>query len=278
MVTLSIITPVYNTPSAYLQEYLNSISKAKINCSYEILLVNDGSTNSDTTAFLSNIKEKHIKIISKENEGVSSARNLGITEAKGEYILFLDSDDVLLEPINNAIAFLEKNKDYDLVYSDTIYFGDQKFYYKKGNFSKFKLIYIANFLNVSTLARSNVAKKYKFDRSLQYAEDYDYWCNISNDGHQFKYLPEPFFMYRRILNGKSLSQVNEESKNHIVEHVKQRHQGLHKLKIEDINEYILNNFRDDKKQLFKLIIILFSPSLFKFLKKKNVFKNDIVVD
>ncbi|SHI48036.1 Glycosyl transferase family 2 [Cruoricaptor ignavus] len=276
MVTLSIITPVYNTPSAYLQEYLNSISKAKINCSYEILLINDGSTSSDTTAFLSNIKEKHIKIISKENEGVSSARNLGITEAKGEYILFLDSDDVLLEPINNAIAFLEKNKDYDLVYSDTIYFGDQKFYYKKGHFSKFRLVYISNFLNISTLFTRKIAENFHFDENLSYAEDYDFWCKIALANFKFKYLPSPIFKYRRILNGQSLSQINENRKKKIASDIRKKYQNKYIPNIEDINEFIINNFKDDKKQLLKLLLIVLLPKFYKILvNKKDTFDSVI---
>lgn len=93
---VSIIIPVYNVEN-YLGECLNSV----INQTYsnlEIILINDGSTDKsgkicDEYALL----DKRIKVIHKKNEGVSSARNMGIDLAKGEYIAFVDSDDLINE-------------------------------------------------------------------------------------------------------------------------------------------------------------------------------------
>lgn len=275
---LSIIIPVYNTPSQYLKDCFRSIQESNMNFDYEVLIINDGSTNEETLALLNNYSERHTIIITKNNNGVSSARNIGINKAQGNYLLFLDADDILLPEINNAIKFLKKNEDFDLVYCDTIYFGDQKFYYKKGRFSIFKLFYIGNFLNISTLIKTNIAKKYSFDESMQYAEDYDFWCRIANDGHNFKYLPKPFFMYRRILDGKSLSQIPSENKNIKNKLLKKKFDVNKIITHETVNQYIINIFKDNKALFVKLTLMLFFPGMFKILLNLKIYRNDYLSD
>lgn len=91
-IKVTIIIPAYNC-SKFIEKSINSAIAGGIN-EIEILVVNDGSTD-NTADIVSNIskKDSRVKLINKENGGSSSARNLGIKEAKGEYIFFLDSDD-----------------------------------------------------------------------------------------------------------------------------------------------------------------------------------------
>ena len=96
-VTLSIIIPVYNV-EAYLRRCLNSILKQNTLIDYEIILVNDGSTDTsgricdDFKSHFPNIQVKHIK-----NSGVAVARNLGIALSNGKFLYFVDPDDYLTE-------------------------------------------------------------------------------------------------------------------------------------------------------------------------------------
>ena len=88
----SIIIPVYNVKS-YLEQCINSVLQQTFE-DFEILLVDDGSTDGSSylcDSFSQN--DKRIRVIHKENGGLSSARNTGLKAAKGEYVLFLDSDD-----------------------------------------------------------------------------------------------------------------------------------------------------------------------------------------
>ena len=106
---ISIVIPIYNT-SKYLRRCINSV----LNQTYtniEIILVDDGSTD-DSPAICDefSLKDGRIKVIHKENGGLSSARNAGIDNATGEYIGFVDSDDyvssqmyeILMDRINNT--------------------------------------------------------------------------------------------------------------------------------------------------------------------------------
>ncbi len=110
--TISVVVPVYNT-SIYLKECLESL----IGQTYkdlEIICINDGSTDNSLEILKEfQKKDNRIKIITQENQGLSTARNKGISEAKGEYISFIDSDDWIdlnfYEKLINALE--EQNAD-----------------------------------------------------------------------------------------------------------------------------------------------------------------------
>ena len=96
-IKFSIIIPVYNVEK-FLERCLKSICELKLE-DKEIILINDGSTDNSLEILEKYIKiyPKNIKIISQKNQGVSKARNVGIENSIGEYILFIDSDD-FIEP------------------------------------------------------------------------------------------------------------------------------------------------------------------------------------
>jgi len=94
-IKVSVIVPVYNT-EAYLKDCLDSVLNQNFN-DYEIICVNDGSPD-NSFSILNEYKTKyqHISVIEQDNQGLSIARNTGLDYAKGKYIIFLDSDDMLL--------------------------------------------------------------------------------------------------------------------------------------------------------------------------------------
>ena len=90
---ISVIVPVYNVEK-YLKQCLDSI----VNQTYknlEIIIVNDGTKDNSMKIVEEYLQDKRIKVINKENGGLSSARNIGIKEATGDYISFIDSDDYI---------------------------------------------------------------------------------------------------------------------------------------------------------------------------------------
>lgn len=120
---LSIIIPAYNA-EAYLPQCLDSIFSQDYS-DFEVLVINDGST--DGTADLLGRYPK-VKVINQKNQGMSTARNHGLDEAKGEYILFVDSDDRLAD---NALATLAP----ELTGEDIICFNANKFHESTGDYS-----------------------------------------------------------------------------------------------------------------------------------------------
>jgi len=120
---LSIIVPIYNVED-YLEDCLESILKTDIK-ETEIILVDDGSTdNSNQLIRKFKQKDNRVKIIVKENGGLSSARNAGLNIARGEYILFIDSDDILYpEPLSRALENA-MNDNSEIVIFDYFEFED----------------------------------------------------------------------------------------------------------------------------------------------------------
>lgn len=242
-------------------------------------MVNDGSTKADIIHFLENYKNPFTKIFHKKNGGLSSARNEGIRHTKGKLVLCLDSDDILLPEINEAIIYLLKNPDYDVIYSDIIAFGNENYKAIKGSFSKFKLMYIGHITSATNLFRSKILCKVNhFNEDLTYAEDWDFWARVASAGFRFKYLPQPFFKYRKHAIGQSLSKQNYDTREEIFSFIKSQFNPHKEINLQEVNHYILNNFRDNKKHIFKLLLILFLPLLFRFLLKKGFFKNNIIID
>ncbi len=107
-IDLSIIIPIYNSEK-YLKECIDSILNNKTKYNYEILVINDGSTDS-SLKILKEYKDKRIKIINQKNGGAAKARNNGLDNAVGKYISFIDSDDFIKENyietlMNEAISY-----------------------------------------------------------------------------------------------------------------------------------------------------------------------------
>lgn len=110
----SLIIPVYNA-EATLRRCLDSVLRQAFS-DYELLLINDGSTDgSDAICREYAVLFPQIKYLTKENGGVSSARNLGLDRAKGEYILFVDSDDYVSENYFSTITENLENSSPDLL-------------------------------------------------------------------------------------------------------------------------------------------------------------------
>ncbi|MEP4533558.1 MAG: glycosyltransferase [Cyclobacteriaceae bacterium] len=115
---VSVIIPAYNA-TKYIDETIDSVLNQSFQ-DLEVIIVNDGSRD-DTASIISkrsNI-DKRVSSIHQENAGVSSARNNGIRKAKGEYLVFLDADDVLcVDCLSQRVNYLIENKNIGLVHND----------------------------------------------------------------------------------------------------------------------------------------------------------------
>ena len=113
MYKLSVIIPVYNVEN-YLRECLDSITSQTVK-DIEIICIDDGSTdNSPKILKEYQKKDSRIKIITKENGGQASARNLGIKKAQGEYIAFIDSDDFIESEMLEKLYTKAKDNNLDI--------------------------------------------------------------------------------------------------------------------------------------------------------------------
>ena len=123
---LSIIIPVYKV-EPYLRECLDSITASELDC-WEAILIDDGSPDGcpqicDEYA----AKDKRFQVIHQQNAGVAAARNVGLDMAQGEWVWFVDSDDVVdMRPVVDMVTWLQGHHDVDLVVFDLNTFKDNE--------------------------------------------------------------------------------------------------------------------------------------------------------
>lgn len=191
---VSVIIPAYNRAN-YLQRAINSVLKQTLK-PYEIIVVDDGST--DNTKEVVNSFGRKVRYSYQENRGPSAARNLGMKQAKGDYIAFLDSDDEWAETkIEKQIKLLRSNKKLSLVFTDMqdlkedrsiinesllhrcICFDELKSRRESGDIVD--LLIVENFISTpSVLFKKECLKTVGlFDESLRLAEDKEFFIRFA---------------------------------------------------------------------------------------------------
>ncbi len=118
---LSVIIPAYNVEK-YLQKCLDSVFALPLReDEMEVLVIDDGSTDSTAEILVQNAEvHSNLRLFYQENQGQSVARNLGIEEAKGDYIFFVDSDDALTTPCPLPVEAMNSGK-YDMIGMETFF-------------------------------------------------------------------------------------------------------------------------------------------------------------
>lgn len=219
MKLVSIIVAVYNVDK-YIEECLLSL----VNQDYkniEILIINDGSTD-NSQKIIDEFTSKYDNIISyqKENGGVSSSRNLGLKHAKGEYILFVDGDDIIkTDMIHNMVNTIEQdNTDlvccgYYYLYTD----GTKEADFPKENkmfVNKAKsLLFLEGSLKGvvwNKLYKKNVIDTYKlsFDENIKIGEDIVFTVNYLGKLKEISLINKPLYYYR-MRKSSALNYQNE---------------------------------------------------------------------
>jgi glycosyltransferase involved in cell wall biosynthesis len=182
---VSVVIPTYNS-AAMVEEAIESVL-AQTYRDFEIVVIDDGST--DNTEHVVKRFAGRIHYFKQKNEGVSAARNAGIKKSRGQYIAFLDSDDLWLpEKLAEEIPLLDADPQLGLVYCDwAVVSGDallQASYLKGLGASSgyvFDDLIQSGFILTSgvVVRRACLDNVGDFDKSLAIAQDYDLWLRVS---------------------------------------------------------------------------------------------------
>lgn len=183
-ILISVIIPMYNSSKTILKA-LDSVKVQSFKCLYEVLVVNDGSTDNSKSlveSYKFNDDNFKLILINQRNSGVSKSRNTGLKNSKGDFIAFLDADDYWVEhKIEKQMLFLEKGFDFvcGLRNSEKISFP-----YKLEN--EYAVISL-NKLLIKVVGQTSTAIFYRkviensgvFDEEQRYSEDANLWMKIS---------------------------------------------------------------------------------------------------
>ena len=203
---LSIIIPAYNAEK-YIKRCIESVLFPYK--SYEIIIINDGSYDS-TEKIIKNLKSDKIKYYRNENHGVSYSRNYGIKKAKGEYIMFLDSDDYLLENWKEEImAILDNKNKYDIaIFGKNLNLK----YNKKEDLIEYivgmKKPLIASVYSKLYLRRFIIDNKIEFNENIMTGEDMLFNIECILKSQKILIENKSFYMYRYVL-GSLTNSYNE---------------------------------------------------------------------
>ena len=278
---ISIIIPVYNVEK-YLDECLISILNQEFK-DYEIILINDGSKdNSGNICNEYSQKYSFISVIHQKNKGLSEARNSGLRIAKGEYILFIDSDDYIEKGSLKLIAKkVAQNKKIDVVFLNAIkFYPDGKKILMKDGYIEKKINgksknevmkYLANLskfpgsactkLISNKLIREN---ELYFQKNLL-SEDIEWTVRLLKVANNFLYINIPYYYYRQFREGSITNTNNLKRIECIISIIKKYSNKNIRLEYqEEINSFMAYEF----------IVILYNYSLLLDEEKKNL-KNEL---
>ena len=197
--TVSVVVPCYNA-HAFLGRALASI-RAQTCRDFEIIVVNDGSTNPDTLATLRTLGDD-VRLVHQENLGLPGARNTGFRQARGEFVLPLDCDD-WIEPtfLAKAFALLEANPERPYAFAHIALEGDEAGILKK-TYNFFEQLFL-NHVPYCILIRKRVWEQAGgYDESMRRGcEDWEFNLRLGISGFHGLAIPEPLFHYHVRVTG-----------------------------------------------------------------------------
>lgn len=215
---LSVVIPCFNHGS-YIQDALTSVAEIK-GIAYEVIIVNDGSTDAFTIQKLAELEAEGYQVIHQTNSGLAATRNRAIAAAKGIYILPLDADNKIRpEYVYKAIPLLE-SKETDIVYCRPEFFGNVTSGrdYETRSFDILDLS-IENYIDACAVYRKDMWEKlggYDPDMPFMGQEDWEFWIHAYSKGYRFTFLNEQLFFYRVVGNSMiaQMSAADKTSLNH----------------------------------------------------------------
>lgn len=204
---VSVIMPIYNAEK-YVAEALAGVSRQDY-APLQIIVIDDGST--DSSLEIIKASGADIEILSQANAGPAAARNSGLARAEGEFIAFIDADDIWADnKLSGQLAYLAAHPAVDIVIGRSKYFGDFSARDKKLALDEEQTAVAFN-VGSALFRRSAFTRVGQFDETLRYSEDYDWFLRAREKGLAIQVLSE-VALHRR-MHQESMTHA-QEAKNY----------------------------------------------------------------
>lgn len=227
---LSVVIPYFNL-GAYVRETINSILGSSYR-PFEIILVDDGSSEAQSLAVLAEIERENIdclQIVHTENSGLAQTRNNGADYARGEFLCFLDADDcVEPEYFRRCIDLLERHANVDFVSSWIRYFGEANDIWPVFN-AEFPYLLGHNMCTAFSVIRRRSFERWGRNKPVvEYAlEDQEMWISMLAGGAVGVALSDPLVRYR-VRKGSMLQSSGEAQQIYLFDVISQLHPELYR--------------------------------------------------
>lgn len=244
---LSIIIPCYNDAQYVETAVLSALNQTYSNT--ELIIVDDGS-DSLTKAVLKKIETKITRLITQENQGQSTARNVGIRESKGEYILVLDSDDYF-EPsfCEKAINILLENKNIKIVtcFANLIFEKEISYIYKPKGGDKKAFLFSNNALGSAMYKKEDWQISGGYDETMTEGfEDWEFYIRLLQKEGIAHVIEEPLYNYRKRNN--TTTQRANAVKYKLLLYLFQKNRELYKMYLDDYVSFLLSKIEKEESE------------------------------
>jgi glycosyltransferase involved in cell wall biosynthesis len=225
---VSVITPCYNS-GKYLMEAVDSV-RAITDTPHELIVVDDGSTEAETLAYLDELRTAGITVLVQANSGPASARNTGVRSSSGEFLLFLDSDNMIKpEFLVEALAAMRSNPEVGVVYARPVFFGvqEEEPRFEVLPFSMDRLL-VGNFIDMCSVVRRSAWESVDgldVDRRLTGREDWEFWIRLARAGWHFHLIDKELFHYR-VRENSLTTAAQGENNEQIVDYVSAKNHDI----------------------------------------------------
>lgn len=268
---VSVITPCFND-GQYLPDAIASVECCD-RSQYELIIVDDGSTDPVTVALLHKLEFQGYQIIRQRNQGLAAARNAGIMQAKGRYILPLDADNKIRPNyIPIAIQLLNENPDLGVVYGDRKLFGERDEIIRVREFD-FSWMLSGNYIDACAVFRRTIWEECGgYDTRMPIAgfEDWDLWLTFAEKGWKFEHVSAVLFDYRFRERSMRSTMDIQRNKQLIYEYIMRKHASSvwrEYLKFATLETPARELRRQPFYLLSKLFLLAYFPTLAQRLKK-----------
>ena len=222
---ISIILPCYNQ-GIYLGEALESIIKQTYR-NWEAIIVNDGSSDCTEEVALEYVaKDSRIHYFAQENKGVSAARNLGIEEALGKFVLPLDPDDMIAPTfIEKCMRMFKEHNDCILAYTKTSFCGVRNGYWNLPVYDDYKKLLLRNcIVCTSVFKREDCLRVGGYDENMHIGlEDWEFYIRLLQTDKKVYQVPESLFIYRIKEESRSTQCQKEENWTKVLIYIYKKH-------------------------------------------------------
>ena len=222
---ISVIIPHFNQNN-YLNHALKSL-KLQSYQDFETIIIDDASSKKSAHRVETLVKKYKCKlIINNKRKGPGHCRNIGINQARGKYILCLDSDDVLPNySLLEMVVTLENNPCYGFVYGNYQYFDYKNYLEKRQKYNFYNLLK-ENYIIVTSLFQKILWQECGgFDEDMDGYEDWDFWINLGKNGWYGFYLDRVLLNVRIKHKSRNLQAIKRNKV--LIEYLKEKHKDLY---------------------------------------------------